>query len=122
MAVVELLKSRTSRDSLLMHLLLLRSIFHFNFECRHLPGNLNTAADAISRNNIPLFYSLVPQIPHTTVPQAVINLLVSQQPEWGSQHWTELFLNLLNRGYPRQQQQSTAPDGNDTCTSAGSSH
>ena len=62
MAVVELLKSRTSRDSSLMHLLrclhFYAAFFRFNFECRHLPGNLNTAADAISCNSIPLFILL----------------------------------------------------------------
>ena len=68
MAVVEVLRSRTSRDDLLMHLLrclvFYAAYFRFDFVADHIPRTRNTAADAISRNNLPLFHSLVPQIPH----------------------------------------------------------
>ena len=66
MAVVHLLRSRTSPDVLLMHLLRCTSFYAayygFTFVSKHIPGVLNTAADAISRDNIPLFLSLVPQV------------------------------------------------------------
>ena len=59
MAVVEILRSRTSYDPLAMHLLrclaLYAAYYQFNFCTEHLPGTQNAAADAISRNNLPMF-------------------------------------------------------------------
>ena len=56
MAVVDILKSRTSRDQLRIHLLrclvFYAAFYRFNFVSEHVPGVLNTAADAISRNNV----------------------------------------------------------------------
>ena len=67
MAVVDLLRTRTSKDLLLMHLLpclvIYAAFFGCQFMAKHVPGVLNTAADAISRNNVSLFLSLCPQVP-----------------------------------------------------------
>jgi len=45
MAVVDILRSRTSRDPLLMHLLcclvFYAAVYHFNFSAEHLPGTHN---------------------------------------------------------------------------------
>jgi len=115
MAVVEVLKSRTSKDPLLMHLLrclvFYAAYFGFGFTSEHVPGVLNTAADAISRNNVPLFVSLIPQVPRATIPQAVLELLVSRRPDWGSCDWTKLFWRSLTRESQRQPTQSTSRDG-----------
>ena len=101
MAVVEVLRSRTSRDDLLMHLLrclvFYAAYFRFDFVSDHIPGTRNTAADAISRNNLPLFHSLVPQISQQVIPQSVLDLLVIRRPGWGSRDWTELFAHSLSR-------------------------
>ena len=75
MAVVELLKSHTSQDQLLMHLLrclaFYATYFRFQFHATHVPGVLNTAADALSRDNLSLFNSLVPQV---YIPVAILDL------------------------------------------------
>ena len=71
----------------------------------HVPGNANIIADALSRNNLPLFFSLAPQVPQTQVSPALIELLVTTRPDWGSQDWTSLFLRTLHmasRCLPRQ--------------------
>ena len=65
MAVVELLKRHTSQDHVLMHLLhclaIYAAYFRFQYHATHVPGVQNTAADALSRNNMLLFTSLIPQ-------------------------------------------------------------
>ena len=55
---------------------------HFNFQhsAEHVPGVLNTAADAISRNNLPHLSSLLPQTPQTRILQSLVDLLVKQTP------------------------------------------
>ena len=61
MAVVGIIRSRTAKDPLLMHLVRCLVFYAascgFEFIAEHVPGVDNTAADAISRNNIPLFHS-----------------------------------------------------------------
>ncbi len=67
MAVVALLKTLTSKDALIMHLLRCLAFYaaHYGFEIEsyHIPGVQNVAADAISRN--------------------ISQLLVLQIPDWG---------------------------------------
>lgn len=117
MAVVSILSTSTSRDQLLMHLLrcltFYSAYFRFTIKATHIPGTLNTAADAISRNNIPLFLSLVPHTQQFAIPQPLVDLLVTHRPDWGSQAWTHLFVNSLSRELPQQPVQSTAPAGAD---------
>ena len=95
MAVVAILTSGTAKTPLLMHLLRCFSFycayFQFNCSAKHVPGAMNTAADAISRNNKPLFFSLVPQTPQFTIPPALSELLIATKPDWGSTTWTQLF-------------------------------
>ena len=80
MPVVDLLRSRTSKEQLVMHLLcclvFYAAIFRFEFLAQHIPGILNTAADAISCNKISLFVYLIPQIPLITITQAIVELLI----------------------------------------------
>lgn len=118
MAVVHLLRSHTSKDPLIMHLMrclaFYAAFFRFQFLSEHLPGPLNTAADAISRNNIPLFMSLVPQVTQVPIPSAVEELLVSRKPDWGSRDWTKLFGRSLTRGSLGQHTQCTSQHGGDT--------
>lgn len=118
MAVVSILNTRTSHDRLLMHLVccltFYAAYFRFHVQAAHIPGVLNTAADAISQNNIPLFLSLVPHTQQVPIPQTLVDLLVTHRPNWGSQAWTRLLANSLNRALPHQPGQSTAPDGPDT--------
>ena len=118
MAVVDLLRSRTTKDTLVMHLLRCLSFYaafyRFNFESRHIPGSQNTAADAISRDNVSLFSSLVPQATRVTIPQCVTTLLITRTPDWGSPAWTSLFIATLTKKLPIQLNQCTVQDGKDT--------
>lgn len=114
MAVVSILKSHTSHNYLLMHLIqclmFYSAFFGFNFVAEHIPGLSNTAADAIS-HNISLFTSLFPQVPQVPIPEPVVELLVVKWPDWGSSAWTQLFWTSLQRASPSQPGQCTGQGG-----------
>ena len=77
-------------------LFLIAAHFEFILKAAHIPGKLNVAADTISRNNLPLFHSQVPEantLPSTI--QAVVSLVIHQQPDWLSQSWSQLFSNCF---------------------------
>ena len=105
--MVKVLSKGAAKDSSLSHLmqcLALLATFHgFHICAVHVPGRLNDAADALSRNNLSLFHSLYPQAhQESPVPLPVVQLLVSQIPDWGSTAWTKLFGACLDRGLPLQ--------------------
>ena len=110
MAVVSILASRSSPDPLIMHLLrclaFYTAYYRFNYTAEHVPGNANIIADALSRNNLPLFFSLAPQVPQTQVSPALIELLVTTRR---SQDWTSLFLRTLHMASQRLLRQPTFP-------------
>ena len=62
---------------LLRCLVFFAAVYHFDLVAEHLPGTHNLAADALSRNDLTLFSSLVPQIPQMVIPQPVQNLPAS---------------------------------------------
>ena len=102
-AVVAIIRSGTSKHPLAMHLLRALSFFaaHYKFtiSATHLPGILNTAADALSRNKMHLFLSLVPQASPrpTPIPPELINLLITQTPDWTSKTWMEQFNSITRK-------------------------
>ena len=52
--------------------------------CRHIPGTQNGAADALSRDNLPLFQKLVPEasaVP-AELPDNLLQCLVLGTPDW----------------------------------------
>ena len=97
MAVVSVVNSGRSQDKTLMHLL--RCLFfmaaHFQVHVRasHIPGVKNVAADALSRNDLPRFLQVVPEAVQqpTPIPQSLVDLLVMEQPDWLSPHWSRRF-------------------------------
>ena len=80
-AVVEVLRSGTSRNSnlmvLLLHLSLLAARHSFAFTAHHVPGKSNAIADAISRFEFQQFHQLAPYASPTatSVPPWVLNQL-----------------------------------------------
>ena len=83
--------------------------FHGFYFCSvHVPGRLNEAADALSRDDLPLFHFLVPQaLQESVISYPVILLLVLDVPDWGSANWTKLFSACLGRGLPHLQHHHT---------------
>ncbi len=122
MAVVAVLKTLTSKDTLIMHLLRCLAFYaaHYGFEIEsyHIPGMQNVAADAISRNNLTVIPSLIPQAAQQIIPQAILELLVLQIPDWGSPTWTHLFKLTLTMASPPPLEPSTILAGGNTSNSA----
>lgn len=93
MAVVHVLASRTSRHSRVMHLLrclyFLLAKWEISVHAEHIPGVLNTAADAISRDNMQVFRQVAPQAHQepAPIPTLVMQLLVTVRPDWTSPDW-----------------------------------
>ena len=99
-AVVAVIRSGTSKDMNVMHLM--RSLFFFtakynlNLLPAHIPGVDNSAADALSRNDSFSFLSQVPSArPQSDpIPSELLQALVLQRPDWTSPAWTSLFTNF----------------------------
>ena len=102
-AVVAIINTGRSKNEPAMHLLrcLLFIAAHHEFDifARHLPGACNSAADALSRDRLPLFFSTVPQAsPHPTpIPHQLMQVLVLTQPDWISTDWANLFSSCSRR-------------------------
>ena len=111
MAVVSILRTRTAKSPQLMHLLrcfaFYCAYYRFHTSCVHVPGAMNKAADALSRNNLRLFLSLAPQAQRCLIPYPLKELLITARPDWGSPAWTQLFLGSLTGVLPDPHQQHT---------------
>ena len=104
-AAVSVLNSGYSKESQIMHLVrclfFLSAHFQLCVRARHIPGVDNVLADAVSRGNHDLFFSclqtadLVPAV----VPDALVALLVSVQPDWTSPSWSRLFTSCLRQAW-----------------------
>jgi hypothetical protein len=61
-----------------MHLLrcfvIYAAVYHFTFAAVHIAGSDKTAADTTSRNNMPLFHDLIPQVHQTSLPQTILEI------------------------------------------------
>ena len=102
-AVVAILRSNSSKHPLVMHLLSCLSFFVAYYQLYldpvHLPGKDNEAADALSRDNLPIFLQLVPsaeQAP-TQIPDILVEALIHKTPEWWSPAWTTVLLSILHK-------------------------
>ena len=88
LAVVSVLQRQAPRDPLLTHLsrclCFYAALYHFEFSAVHIAGGQNTAADALSRNNLSLFSLLFPQVSHSPVSPQVASLLLHHPPDWSS--------------------------------------
>ena len=113
--MVEVVNAGYSKDPMLMQML--RCIFfvaaahEFTLRAVHIPGNQNTAADAISRNKTTLFFLQVPEInPHPMpIPKDLTELAILQQPDWLSPDWSCLFRSCLRQGQQRVPGELTHP-------------
>ena len=88
LAVVQVVRNLNAADPLLCNLLqclhFYSAHYQFMFTAAHIPGVKNVAADALSCNNLHLFYSLFPQVPRHTIPHSLVELFLLQDPDWNS--------------------------------------
>ena len=99
MPVVLILQNHSASNLTAHHLLrcfyFFTAYYQFDYSIEHVPGIMNSAADALSRNNLPVFHSLIPQATRTEVPAAVTHMLLTHQPDWGSAQWISQFNSTL---------------------------
>ena len=100
-AVVVTLRSLSCKAkellSLLRSLIFLAARCCFWFTAVHIPGRLNTHADALSRNKREMFLSQVQDKVDptpTSVPHALPEILYGFQPDWHSPIWTQQFMTI----------------------------
>ena len=93
MAVVHVLHSRTSKDSVIMHLLRCLHFFTAQYDIKlkasHIVGVANVQADALSRNYLQVFKETNPEADKQATPisEMLWEVVVSHQPDWLSQDW-----------------------------------
>ena len=100
-AVVCIVNQGSSRDPEAMHLVrclaFLKAKCQFELVASHIRGSNNTKADALSRDNLPVFRSLHPQAltEPTYIPEEVLDLLLVSKPDWTSGRWSSLWNSTL---------------------------
>ncbi len=93
MAVVYILRAKTSKDANVMHLLrclhFLCAMFDIRISATHIPGVENVLADALSRNHLDQFFSSSPKASKhpTKVSRQLWELVMVDQPDWLSDNW-----------------------------------
>ena len=96
-AVVAVVNSGYSKDLEMMHLVrclfFVLAAWNISFFACHIAGVLNTVTDAILRDNIPLLFLKVPDADPSPalVPTALVELLVTRQPDSTLPSWGCLF-------------------------------
>ena len=101
MAVVATLTSVSAKDPFLMHLArclhFFLAEFDISIEAQHVPGLANTAADALSRNQLALFFRCTPQANPTQdkIPPALVDMLLIHRPDWLAPSWRTMFCATL---------------------------
>ena len=100
-AVVEVVNAGYCKDPALMQLLrclfFVTAYFELGMRAMHVPGHLNSWADAISRNNAGLFLSQATEASRSPSPVSLqlMDLLLRQKSDWTSEAWSQLFVNSL---------------------------
>ncbi len=102
-AGVAIINSGRSKNDLVMHLM--RSLFFFTarynvvLRAVHLPGRHNQAADALSRDNVPLFLRQVPLAEKrpTPLPSELLAILLHRRSDWTSHAWRSRFATILSK-------------------------
>ena len=119
-AVVAIVNSGRSKDKLAMHLM--RCLFFFmargeyTLKATHIAGKSNVAADALSRNRLPLFRLQVPTAEEhpTPIPPPLVEMLVTIKPDWMSHEWRRLFSISLQKVWQVRPSECTNLDSQGT--------
>ena len=98
MAVADILKSRTSRDQLPMHLL--RCLQHSIDLISYQSTCLVQSTPQLMQFPATMSHcsSLLQMPPNRPIPQPVLDLLVTKRPDWGSKDWMTAFASSLIGG------------------------
>lgn len=94
-AVVSIINCGTSKNAEAMQLMrclaFIAARLEFRLVASHIRGVDNILADALSRDNLLLFRTLLPQAnpEPEAIPEAVLDLLFLQEPDWTSRSWTD---------------------------------
>jgi len=100
-AVVEVVNRQSAKNPLMSHLMrclfFASAQFDFDMVARHIPGSENDAADALSRNKLPLFLSQMPHMAHTPtpIPVQLAEGLSQAHPHWDADKWMSWFSSML---------------------------
>ena len=101
--VVACLRSRTSRDEALMHIMCCLVFIEAHYHCYLHPIYIHTKAnylaDDLSRDNLSSFLSKVPQADAhpTPVSRQLLDLLLDTRVDWTSPPWRRLFNTNLRK-------------------------
>ena len=96
-AVVASLRSRTSRESHIMHMLrtlaFVEAKHGFSLAPQYIHTKANHLADDLSRNSLSSFLTKVPEadVVATPLPWQMVDLLLDQTLDWASPRWLQLF-------------------------------
>ena len=96
-AVIVMINIHTSNNPMAMHLLrclfFICARFSIILSAEHIAGIRNEAADALSRYKRATFHLKIPTASRTpsTIPPALMEVLVSQKPNWLSESWSRAF-------------------------------
>ena len=99
--VVEVINRQSAKNPLLSHLMrclfFASAQFDFDMVARHIPGSENYAANALSRNKLPLFLSQMPHKAHTPtpIPVQIAEGLSQAHPHWDADKWMSWLSSML---------------------------
>ena len=108
-AVIHIINSGTSKDPSVMALMrclhFIAAKFNLLLSATHIAGIENSLADALSRDNLPFFFTHHPQANHSPspIPPALLDLLVHSRPDWMSPSWSSTFNSIFSQLSPRAQ-------------------
>ena len=111
--VVACLRSRSSRNPMLMHLIRCLVFIEAHFGCYLQPIYINTRAnhlaDDLSRNHLSSFLSKVPEAAQQPTPVSglLLELLLDQQADWICRQWRNQFRDIFRPASPQLQGRHT---------------
>lgn len=113
-AVVVVVNKGAARDPTLSHLLrtlaVTTAVLNVYVSASHVPGVKNAAADALSHNHLPLFFSLVPQtsLVPAIIPPELRSLVLDCELQWTSPSWKGLWSTSFTAALRLPPAQSTS--------------